>query len=151
MGVTLLKATTKAFIAGDARINRALPTTSRNQSVNVSAVDSFTSLTVAGGVAGGFVGVAGGVDIGVANSSVQAYIGIGSIVFAKSNVDVNALSRKNVSTYAVSVGGGFVGVAGSVVGLDGRDAADDGVQRRRRRPGPRRVVDEATASGARRR
>src|SRR5439155_766611 len=35
-------------------------------------------------------------------------------VKAKSNVDVNALSRKNVSTYAVSVGGGFVGVAGSV-------------------------------------
>ena len=82
--------------------------------MNVSAVDNFKSLTVAGGVAGGFVGVAGGIDIGVANSSVNAYIGAGSMVKAKSNVDVNALSRKDVSSYAVSVGGGFVGVAGSV-------------------------------------
>ena len=129
VGVTILKATTKAFIAGDARINQ-LASTSLNQSVSVSAVDSFTSLTVAGGVAGGFVGVAGGIDIGVANSSVQAYIGIGSIVFAKSNVDVNALSRKKVSTYAASVGGGFVGVAGSVnvwtVGTQPTTAYNDG-------------------------
>ena len=82
--------------------------------MNVTAVDSFKSLTVAGGVAGGFVGVAGGIDIGIANSSVTAYIGNGSFVSAANNVDVNALSRKDVSTYAVSVGGGFVGVAGSV-------------------------------------
>src|SRR4029077_11884512 len=113
VGVTLIAVGTAAFIAEATRINqRALA--NYRQSVNVTAVDSFKSLTVAGGVAGGFVGVAGGIDIGIANSSVTAYIGNGSFVNAANNVDVNALSRKDVSTYAVSVGGGFVGVAGSV-------------------------------------
>ncbi len=150
VGVTLLKATTKAFIAGSSRINvDEMATANSRQSVNVSAVDDFKSLTIAGGVAGGFVGVAGGIDIGVANSSVQSYIGNGSIVRAKSNVDVNALSHKNVQTYAVSVGGGFVGVAGSVsvwtVGTAPTTTYQDGVA------GPDRGVwssTEATATRA---
>jgi hypothetical protein len=111
--VTLIAVATAAFIAEGTRINQRA-TTSTTQSVNVSAVDNFKSFTVAGGVAGGFVGVAGGIDIGIANSSVTAYIGNGSMVNAAANVDVNALSLKSVSTYAVSIGGGFVGVAGSV-------------------------------------
>ena len=41
-------------------------------------------------------------------------LGAGSSVKANADVDVNALSHKNVQTYAISVGGGFVGVAGSV-------------------------------------
>src|SRR5437773_6340295 len=113
VGVTLLTVATMAFIAESVFVNQ-LGTTSNRQSVNVTAVDTFKSLTVAGGIGGGFVGVAGGVDIGIANTSVQAYIGNDSTVSAAANVDVNALSRKDVSTYAVSIGGGFVGVAGSV-------------------------------------
>src|SRR5206468_227996 len=112
-GVTFLTVATMAFIAESVYVNQRA-TTSLTQSVNVTAVDTFKSLTVAGGIGGGFVGVAGGVDIGIANSSVQAYIGNDSTVSAAANVDVNALSRKDVSTYAVSIGGGFVGVAGSV-------------------------------------
>src|SRR5258705_3591040 len=126
-----------------------MATANSRQSVNVSAVDDFKSLTIAGGVAGGFVGVAGGIDIGVANSSVQSYIGNGSIVRAKSNVDVNALSHKNVQTYAVSVGGGFVGVAGwfsvGTVGTAPTTTYQDGVA------GPDRGVwssTEATATRA---
>ena len=36
------------------------------------------------------------------------------MINAADDVDVNALSRKDVQTYALSIGGGFVGVAGSV-------------------------------------
>ncbi len=120
VGVTLLHVTTEAYIDNSTKVNcdvNCSTTTSGShsgQSVNVSAADNFNSLTVAGGVAGGFVGVAGGVDIGVADLSVQAYLGVGSDVRALGNVEVNALSEKNVQTYALSVGGGFVGGAAAV-------------------------------------
>src|SRR5260370_39337690 len=107
VGVTLMKVLTQAYVVGGSTLSSAA-------SVNVCAVDKFKSLTVAGGGGGGFVGVAGGVDIGTANSSVAAVVGVGSTVTAAGNVGVNALSRKDISSYAVSVGGGFVGVAGSV-------------------------------------
>src|SRR5204862_1834007 len=64
-----------------------------------------------GGSGGGFVGAAAGIDIGTLDQSVQTQIGVGATVRALKDVDVFALSRKNVQTYAVSVGGGFVGVA----------------------------------------
>ena len=108
VGVTLLHVTTQAFVGNGAIAD------SDNGSVNVAANDSFKSLTVAGGAGGGFVGVAGGVDIGVADSSVAAYLGAGTSVNAGGDVGVFALSTKDVRTYALSIGGGFVGVAGSV-------------------------------------
>ncbi len=120
VGVTLLHVTTDAYIGNNTKVNcnfdcsATVSGSHAGQSVNVSAADNFKSLTVAGGVAGGFVGVAGGVDIGVADVSVQAYLGVGSNVRALGNVEVNGLSLKNVQTYALSVGGGFVGGAAAV-------------------------------------
>ena len=108
VGVTLLHVTTQAFVGNGAIAD------SDGGSVNVAAVDSFTSFTVAGGAGGGFVGVAGGVDIGVADSSVTAYLGAGTSVNAAGDVGVFGLSTKNVRTYALSIGAGFVGAAGSV-------------------------------------
>ena len=101
---------TTAFVGPDSDVNLDAGADG-SQSVNVSAVDYFKSLTIAGGIAGGFVGVAGGVDIGIADTSAQAYIGEGSNVHAKADVEVNGLSRKEVQTYALSAAGGFVGVA----------------------------------------
>ena len=46
--------------------------------------------------------------------TVQAAIGTGATVRASGDVEVSALSRKDVKTFALSIGGGFVGVAGSV-------------------------------------
>ncbi|HET7128249.1 MAG TPA: hypothetical protein VFJ93_04150, partial [Gaiellaceae bacterium] len=121
VGVTVMYVTTTAFIGQGSKINCqdstcAATATGSNgaQSVNVSAVDYFKSLTIAGGIAGGFVGVAGGVDIGVADTSAQAYIGKGSYVRALGDVEVNGLSRKQTQTYALSAAGGFVGVAVAV-------------------------------------
>ena len=112
VGVTLLSATTAAFIAGGSLVNTLLAGGAL-QSVEVAALDSFKSLTVAGGAAGGFVGVGAGVDIGVADTSTSAYIGGGAEVRAARDVNVYALASKQVATYAISIGGGFVGVAGS--------------------------------------
>ncbi len=60
------------------------------------------------------MGVAGGIDIGVASVDVTAYLATGTDVWANGSVEVNALSIKHLQTYAVSIGGGFVGVAGAV-------------------------------------
>jgi hypothetical protein len=121
VGVTVMFITTEAFIGHDSKINCqdsscAATATGSNgaQSVNVSAVDYFKSLTIAGGIAGGFVGVAGGIDIGVADTSAQAHIDPGSYVRALGDVEVNGLSRKQTQTVALSAAGGFVGVAVAV-------------------------------------
>jgi hypothetical protein len=110
VGVTVMYITTEAFIGPNSQINLASGADA-SQSVNVSAVDYFKSLTIAGGIAGGAVAVAGGVDVGVADTSAQARIGQGSTVHAKKDVEVFGLSRKEVQTYALSIAGGFVGVA----------------------------------------
>ena len=60
------------------------------------------------------VGLAAGVDVGIANVTVQSYFGVGSDIWANGSVELNALASKDIQTYALSVGGGFVGVAGAV-------------------------------------
>ncbi len=113
IGVTLITATTYAYIDADASINTA-STSSGNQSVNVNARDFTHTLTIGGGAAGGFVGVAGGIDVGVAQTTTKAAIGSHAIVKAKADIDVYALAIRDINTYAVSIGAGFVGAAGSV-------------------------------------
>ena len=111
--VTLLHVTTQAYVGNGAQINTDAGA-SAAQSVNVAAADSTKTLTIAGGVAGGFVGVAGGIDIGVADTSTAAYLAAGAVVHAMADVGVYALAIKQIQTYALSIGGGFVGAAGSV-------------------------------------
>ncbi|HEY3484077.1 MAG TPA: hypothetical protein VGK49_01780, partial [Ilumatobacteraceae bacterium] len=113
VNVTLLHVTTKAYIGGGAVVNGDDDGGSL-QDVNVSALGSSKTLTIGGGFAGGLVGVGAGVDIGVVQTTTQAYIDTGATVHAKRDVDVYALNRKQVSTYAVAVGAGFVGAAGSI-------------------------------------
>ena len=105
VGVTLLTVTTQATLAGSV---------SSGLDVNVSALDKMHTITIAGGVGAGFVGVGAGVDIGVANNSTAAVIANGGSVSTARNVDVNALSWKHVTTYTFAVGGGAVGIGGAV-------------------------------------
>ena len=113
VGVNLLGVTVKALVGANAHVNE-LSGANAVQSVAVAAADKAKTLTIAGGAAGGFVGVAGGVDIGVLDVSVQAAIGTNAVVHALDDVLVAALSIKDVTTLALSIGGGFVGIAGSV-------------------------------------
>ena len=71
IGVTLLKVVTKAFVADTAQVN-TLGTASTAQAVNVSAADRFKSLTVGGGIAGGFVGVAVAVSVWTVGTATTA-------------------------------------------------------------------------------
>ncbi|MDQ0612685.1 hypothetical protein QF046_000326 [Microbacterium sp. W4I4] len=118
IGVNIFTVTTRAYLDLGTRVNQGAGTIAAGvddaQAVAVIATDVFDSLTFAGGVAGGFVGASGGVDIGVASITVNAYLATGTDVWAKGDVRVNALAIKHVQSYAVSIGGGFVGVAGAV-------------------------------------
>ena len=123
VGVTIMSVTTEAYDAGSI--------TSSGGNVNISALDKMVTITIAGGVGAGFVGVGAAVDIGVANSNTTAFVAGGASVTANSgNVDVNGLSIKSVTTYAIAIGGGFVGVAGAVsvwsLGTNGTTSFDDG-------------------------
>jgi hypothetical protein len=72
------------------------------ESVNVSAVNKTTVFVFSGGIAGGIAGIGGGVDVGSVRNDTMAYIGSGTQVYALHDVDVNALSIKDVESYAVS-------------------------------------------------
>src|SRR5215203_4846896 len=113
VGVTLIGITVKALVGTGVTINNKAGANAL-QSVDIAAVDRAKTLTIAGGAAGGFVGVGGGVDIGVLDVTVQSSVGTSSTVKANLDAIVAALSIKDVQTYAVSFGAGFVGVAGSV-------------------------------------
>ena len=105
VGVTLLHVTTAATVAG---------TVSSGRDVSISALDDMKTITISGGVGGGFVGDGAGVDIGVADNSTSAVLASTGVITTARDVALNALSRKNVTTYTFAVGGGAVGVAGAV-------------------------------------
>src|SRR6185503_12317607 len=129
VAVTIIHLITKAIVGGSTNINGSLTGVNAAQSINIAAADSARTFTIAGGIGGGFVGVAAGIDIGVLDVTVQTVIGTGATLRAADDVSVIALSRKNVQTYALSVGGGFVGAAGAVsvwsVGTQATTTYDD--------------------------
>ena len=107
VNVTLAHVTTLAYVDKEASVKSG-------GSVDVSAVDFAKTLTIGGGVAGGFVGVGGGIDVGILNETIEAYTQVGSNVTAHANVGIYALGFKEVTTFAIGLAGGFVGVAGGV-------------------------------------
>ncbi len=111
--VAIAHVDTKAFVGPSAQVN-AKGGAGAAQGVDVAAVDFVKTLTIAGGAAGGVVGVGGGVDIGVVDETTQAYLGTGSTVDANGDVNVYALAHEEIQSFAVGFGAGFVGVAGAV-------------------------------------
>ena len=114
VGVAVITTSTRAAIGADAVVNADRIGAGTDQSVNVLAANKIKSFTLGGGAAGGFVGIAGAVDVGVIKSDVNASIGNGAEVHHSKDIGVYALSKKDILALAVSVGGGFVGVAGSI-------------------------------------
>ena len=94
------------------------------QSVAVNAVNEFSAFSFAGGLAVGFVGIGGGVDVGVVRNDTTAYIGNNAKVGARSDVDVNALADRDIDAVAIAVAGGAVAAAGSVSVWSIGDAVD---------------------------
>jgi hypothetical protein len=114
VSVTLISATTKAFIGNNAQVNQTNGNAGANpnQGVYVTASDEARNFTFAGAVAGGFVGVSGGVDFGELNNNTSAEIN--GNVAARKDVEVNAVGIKNLRGFTFSGAGGFVGVTGAV-------------------------------------
>lgn len=114
VSVDVLSAETKARI-GNADINKNGNTNpSGDQDVFVVAADRATVETYTLGLAGGFVGIGGSVDIGTLNNDTRAVIDNGADVHAADDINVNAVAYKELDTVTISAGGGFVGVAGSI-------------------------------------
>jgi hypothetical protein len=114
VSVVSLDSDTNAVIAANARINQEAGG-SATQSVNVSAANDAKVIGAGGSLAVSLgAGLAGGVDVGILKNDTAARIDSGAQVNAQKDVDVNALSIKDVDSFAASIGGGLVGVAGSV-------------------------------------
>ncbi len=114
VSVEVISSTTQAFIGDNALVNKTLTNPDPTDSVNVSAVNATKVFGFGGGIAGGFVGLAGGIDVGILQNNTAAFIAAGAEVHAQQDVNVNALANKDVQSYAVSGAGGAVALAGSV-------------------------------------
>src|SRR3984957_6872557 len=116
VGVASLNITTNATVASGAVINDANPALANgNQSVYVDAADNFGFQAYVIGVAGGFVGVTGAVDVGTLADNVAAVVNSGAQVYAKQSVDVGAAGLQSLTGYVISGAGGFVGAGASVM------------------------------------
>ena len=111
--VTSLASNTEAVIGSGAKINQGLGLSNPLQDVSVAAANLVQVLDIAGALGLGAAGVAGAVDTGFVRNGTNAQIGSASIS-AGGDVDVFSLGLVDVESYALSVGGGVVGVAGAV-------------------------------------
>jgi hypothetical protein len=116
VGVASLNITTNATVGSGAVINHYNPAAANgNQSVFVDAADNFGFQVYVIGVAGGFVGVTGAVDVGTLADNIAAVVDTGAIVYAKQSVDVGAAGLQSLTGYVISGAGGFVGAGASVM------------------------------------
>ena len=117
VSVEVIESDTTAVIGADAMINQYASAAGADpaQSVNVSAVNDTKVLVVDGAVgAAVFGGLGGSVDVGVIRNDTRASIAGGAVVGAARDVDLHALSNKDVEVVAVSGGVGVVGIGGAV-------------------------------------
>ena len=115
VSVEIFESNTQAYIGNNANINESSTGASSAQAVDVAAVNQATNFSFAGAIAGSiFASMAGGVDVGLMKNSTTAYIGNGSDVHARQDVDVFALSNDAVQTYALGVGVAAVALEASV-------------------------------------
>ncbi|MGD0467402.1 MAG: leukotoxin LktA family filamentous adhesin [Terriglobales bacterium] len=94
-----------------ADITDATVNASGNVAVNANASEDVLSLVA--GVSGGFVGATGSVSVSELNDTTKAYIS-GNSVTAGGNLSVNSNDTTDVLLLVGAVGGGAVGVGGSV-------------------------------------
>ena len=118
VGVHVFTITTNAYVDAETTVNsgggKIIAGVASGQGVTVSATDSLHAFTIAGGIGDAGFAAAGGVDIGVANVSVQAYLGTETDVWASGTVRVMASAQKRLHSIAVSFSEGLASVAGAV-------------------------------------
>ncbi len=111
---------TSAKIGADALINKdtSLGVAHSGQDVVVTARNTSISNVYAGGLAVGFVGLAGTVDVGVVKTTTTAVIADGVNLDAAHDVRVNALSNKAGNSVIVAGAAGLVSIGAAVAIYD---------------------------------
>ena len=123
--VSTIDSSTSAYIGSGAKVNQDNDGANAEQDVNVSAVNTVSSFAVSGSLAGGAVGLSGGLGFHTIQNDVSAYLGDQAQVKAARDVELTALSNKEAEGYAVSAAGGAVGLAGGVTVLTIGEMPDD--------------------------
>ena len=113
VAVTTIGSSTQSWIGNNTAVNVGTGAGAA-QAVNLAAINDLKTFTVDGSLAVGLVGVSGAVDVASINNDTAAYIGNDSVVFAAHDIDINAFSTKDISSYAISASAGGAGVAGGV-------------------------------------
>ncbi|WP_417269807.1 leukotoxin LktA family filamentous adhesin [Celeribacter sp.] len=126
--VQLHDVTTSAKIGDNAQINQdaSQAGASGTQDVYVTARDTSISNVYAGGLAVGFVGLAGTVDVGVIKTTTSATIGDGVTLAAKRDVAVNALSNTAGNSVIVAGAAGLVSIGAAIAIYDYGDGIAPG-------------------------
>ncbi|MDI9420620.1 MAG: hypothetical protein QM451_00090 [Bacillota bacterium] len=114
VAVNSVNSNTYAFIKDGARINQDTAGTTASQHVDLLAKNDLKLLSIAGTLAGGAVGVSGGVDVVTIKNNTAAYVEDGVNIKARGAFGIEAQSGQDIESYAVSAGAGAVGVAGAV-------------------------------------
>jgi filamentous hemagglutinin family protein len=114
VAVETVDSNTRAAIGTNASINKDVTDGNIDQDVNVGARNSVRTNVIAGSLAGGAVGLAGGVDVGSIKNDTSASIGSGAQVYARRDVDVNSISKTEIDSVVVSAAGGIGAIAGGV-------------------------------------
>jgi len=123
--VNTIESDTTANIGDGAKVSQDRSGVNSDQSVQVAAVNDVTDFAVSGSVAGGAIGLSGGLGFHTIKNDTTAYLGNNATVTAEQDVGVTALADKETETYAVSAAGGMVGLAGGVTILTIGDKPDD--------------------------
>lgn len=108
--VNVVTTDTRAFVTEDATVNQSLSGANGAQSVRIGAGNDFHHVAVTASAAGGFVGVAPGLDMTITDATVVAEIGDGALVKATNDVTVDALNAEDVVVVTIGLAGGAVGV-----------------------------------------
>ncbi len=114
LAIRVHNSSTRAYAEGN--INQDSTYTVSGQSVNIRAHNNVRELGVVGGLSGGgTVGFGFSGDVVVIRNQTNAYIGNGALVNANDDINISAISNKEVDSYSVAFGaGGTAGIAGAV-------------------------------------
>lgn len=105
---------TNALVGDRVAINQSPGDFSNDQSVSVAASNDASVTNYAGGLVVGIGALSGAIDMGIVRNNTTARIGTDSKVKATNDVDVHAVSRKDVNSTSLSSADGALGIGGSV-------------------------------------
>ncbi|TAK78891.1 MAG: hypothetical protein EPO12_11675, partial [Aquabacterium sp.] len=115
VAISLINSATSARIDSNAEVNQdGNDNASGAQGVTVRAGNRVNTLSFAGGLAGGFVGIAGAVDVGIIKNDTSAVVRTGAKVSARGNVAIGAHHLDHNQGFTLALGAGVVGVGASV-------------------------------------